>query len=156
MDISHIEFITTTLTPWHWMTIGVLLCALELFAPTTILLWPGIAAVITGFITLLLPALSWQVQVALWAILAVATAFAGRQFYKRRATSTSTLNKRADKLIGRTITVSDPIDNGVGSTFIDGTRWRIIGPDTASGERMTITALDGASLVVNPATESTG
>ena len=150
MDVSHIELITTTLTPWHWMTAGVLLCALELFAPTTILLWPGVAAILTGLLTLLMPALSWQLQVALFAVLAVATAFAGRQFYKRKSAGKSSLNRRAENLIGKEITLTDSIQNGVGGAFVDGTRWRVIGPDTTAGASMIVTALDGASLVVTP------
>ena len=152
MDVSHIELITTTLTPWHWMTAGILLCALELFAPTTILLWPGIAAILTGLLTLLGPELSWQLQVALFAVLAVATTFAGRQFYKNNTEDeTSSLNRRADKLIGRKITLADAIDNGVGGTFIDGTRWRVVGPDTEAGQEMVVLEMDGSSLVVAPA-----
>ena len=153
MDISQIELITSNLTPWHWMTAGLLICAVELFAPTTILLWPGVAAIATGVITLLLPEMSWQIQVALFAFLAVATTFAGRQFYKNKPDSGgSSLNRPADKLIGRKITVIDAITNGVGGTFIDGNRWRVVGPDTDAGAVMEVVAMDGSSLVVEPET----
>ena len=149
MDLSHIELIIANLTPWHWMTAGVLICAIELFAPTTILLWPGIAAIVTGVITLLVPEMSWQIQVTLFACLAVATAFAGRQVYKNKTDNgNNSLNRPADKLIGRTITLSDAITNGVGATFIDGNRWRVVGPDTDAGTSMEVVALDGSSLVV--------
>ncbi len=151
MDVSHIELITTTLTPWHWMTVGLMLCALELIGPTTILLWPGIAALVTGALTLVMPEMSWQIQVALFAVLAVATAFAGRQFYKRKSVSRSSLNRRAENLIGKQITLTDSIENGVGGAFVDGTRWRVVGPDSAAGSSVIVTALDGASLVVTPA-----
>lgn len=150
MDVSHIELITTTLTPWHWLTAGLILCALELIAPTTIFLWPGIAAFITGVLTLIIPSFSWQLQVAIFAVLAVATAFAGRQFYKRKSSGRSSLNRRAENLIGKQITLTDSIENGVGGAFVDGTRWRVIGPDTMAGSSMIVTALEGASLVVTP------
>lgn len=151
MDVSQIELIATTLTPWHWMTAGILICAVELFAPTTILLWPGIAAIVTGVITLLIPDISWQLQVALFAFLAVATTLAGRQFYKNNTSeSTSSLNRPADKLIGRKVTLSDAIDNGVGGTYVDGNRWRVVGPDTEAGAVMKVVSLDGSSLVVEP------
>ena len=114
MDVSHIQLITSSLTPWHWMTAGLLLCALELFAPTTIFLWPGIAAILTGLLTLLLPALSWQSQVVMFAILAMATVFAGRQFYKRRNSGRSSLNRRAENLIGKQITLTDSIEKRCG------------------------------------------
>lgn len=151
MDVSQFELVTTALTPWHWMTVGLLLCVIELIIPTTILLWPGVAALVTGVITLLLPELSWHFQVALFAVLAVATAFAGRQFYKRRSSGRSPLNRRAEKLIGRQIKLTDAIENGVGGAHIEGTRWRLIGPDTEAGTSVIVTAIEGASLVVTPA-----
>lgn len=149
------EFITSELTPWHWMTVGMLLCALELIGPTTFLLWPGIAALITGVITLLIPILGWQLQVALFAILAVASTVAGRAFFKRTSNDgqQSQLNRRTDSYIGRTVTLIDAIDNGVGSTLIGNNRWRVVGPDTPAGTSMLITGLDGASLVVEPIAE---
>jgi membrane protein implicated in regulation of membrane protease activity len=150
MDVSHIEFITTTLTPWHWMTAGLLLCAMELLAPSGIFLWPGVAAIVTGVLTLVVPVSSWQLQVALFAVLAVSTALAGRAFYKRKSSGPSSLNRRAENLIGKTIILADPIVNGVGGAYIGGMRWRCVGPDAAAGSSMIIIALDGASLVVTP------
>lgn len=144
------EFITSELTPWHWMTAGVLITAIEVFAPTTFLLWPGIAAVVTGLITLLIPILGWQLQVALFAILAIVSTIAGRAFYTRseKSQQQSSLNRRTDSYIGREVTLTEAIINGVGSTTIDKTRWRVVGPETAAGTRMIITGVDGASLVV--------
>ena len=156
MDVSHIELITTSLTPWHWMTAGILLIGLELFAPTTILLWPGIAALITGLLTLVIPELSWQLQVALFAVVTIMTTLAGRKLYKKNSQEqkSSSLNRRADKLIGRHITLADAINNGVGGTYIDGTRWRVIGPDADAGAVMVVTEMDGSSLVVEPSADN--
>lgn len=150
MDASHIALITTTLTPWHWMTVGLLLCALELVVPATILLWPGIAALLTGVVTLLIPDTSWHLQVAIFAVLAVATTLAGRQFYKRRSSGRSSLNRRAENLVGRHIKLTDAIENGVGGAYVEGTRWRVTGPDSEVGSSMVVIAIDGASLVVEP------
>ena len=146
------DFIFAELTPWHWMTAGVLLCALELIAPTTFFLWPGVAALATGIITLLIPVLGWQLQVMLFAVLAVASTLAGRAFYKRSTHSDkkSLLNRRADSFIGRTVTLASAIEDGVGSINIDRTRWRAVGPDTPAGSKVIITGLDGSSLVVEP------
>lgn len=149
------EFITGELTPWHWMTAGVVLCALELIGPTTLLLWPGIAALITGLITLLIPILGWQLQVALFAVLAVGSTIAGRAFFKRnnKDNTHSRLNRRTDSYIGRTVTLVDAIVNGVGGALIDKTRWRVVGPDTPAGTQMRVTGIDGASLIVEPIAE---
>lgn len=146
------ELLIAELTPWHWLTLGIVLCAVEVFAPTTFLLWAGIAALCTGVVTLLVPILNWQLQIILFAILAVSTTVAGRMFYQRdrETLAAPILNRRGDSLVGKTFTLAAPIVNGVGSATLDSTRWRIIGPDTDTGTQMTVTRIDGASLVVEP------
>ncbi len=139
------------LTHWHWFTIGVLFFAIEMFAPTSFLLWPAIAAIITGVITLLLPAMAWQLQLALFAVLAVAVTLAGRRFYKNKPDSSTghpTLNRRAEAMTGRIITLDKPIENGIGSIMIEDTRWRLSGEDAPVGTKLIITGTDGSSLTV--------
>lgn len=144
------ELLTTELTPWHWLIFGILLCAVEVLAPATFLLWAGVAALATGLVTFLVPILNWQMQIALFAVLAIATTLAGRMFYRhdRETLDAPVLNRRGDSLVGRDFLLQAPIVNGVGSVTMDSTRWRVIGPDTAAGVRMTVLRIDGASLVV--------
>ena len=146
------------LTHWHWLTIGVVLFVFELFAPTSFLLWPAIAAVITGLFTWLLPTMGWQLQLALFALLAVAVTLAGRHFYKNKPDSTTshpTLNRRGDSIKGRVITLEEPIVNGVGSVRIDDTRWRLIGQDAPAGTKLIVTGTEGSSLTVEVAVDTT-
>jgi membrane protein implicated in regulation of membrane protease activity len=147
------ELLTADLTPWHWLIFGILLCVIELFLPTTFLLWAGIAALATGMVTFLAPILNWQLQIALFAVMAVTTTLAGRLFYShdRETLAAPVLNRRGDSLVGRNFVLAEPIINGVGSATMDSTRWRITGPDTEAGTLMTVLSLDGASLVVQPA-----
>lgn len=145
------DIIGTALTHWHWLTIAVVLFALEIFAPTSFLLWPAIAAVITGLFTWLLPDMSWQLQLALFALLAVFVTLTGRYFYKNKtgsANSHPNLNRRADAHKGRVITLQEPIVNGVGSVMIGDTRWRLTGADAPAGSVLTVTGTDGSSLTV--------
>ncbi len=145
------EFVTAELTPWHWLTIGVLFFAIVLFAPTTFLLWPAIAAIVTGLIAWLLPVLGWQWQIALFAVLSIVTILVGRHYFKYLTPKHSryqNLNRRAEALVGRVITTTEPIVNGVGSATIDNTHWRIVGPDTDAGSKLLVTGTDGSSLTV--------
>ena len=50
---------------WHWWVAGLLLLALEAFAPGAVFLWMGVAALVTGGVVALLPGLDWQWAVAL-------------------------------------------------------------------------------------------
>lgn len=150
------ELIATELTHWHWLTIAVVLFALEIFAPSSFLLWPAIAAVITGICSWLLPDMSWQLQLALFALLAVFVTLTGRYFYKNKVqseTSHPTLNRRADSHKGRVITIEEPIINGVGSVMIGDTRWRLVGKDLPAGSVLTVTGTEGSSLKVEEAVE---
>ncbi|OED34439.1 hypothetical protein AB833_32410 [Chromatiales bacterium (ex Bugula neritina AB1)] len=149
------DFITGELSPWHWLTAGVLMCAIELFAPTTFLLWPGTAAILTGLITFLIPILGWELQVALFAMLTVATTLAGRVFFKRDINSDQpSLNRRGDSHIGREVTLSEAIVNGTGAAIIDNSRWRVVGTDAPVNTRVTVTGLNGASLEVEITADS--
>ena len=145
------ELIGTELTHWHWLTIAAVLFVLEIFAPTSFLLWPAIAAVITGLFSWLLPDMGWQLQLALFALLAVTVTLSGRYFYKNKIkteTSHPTLNRRGDSRKGQVVTLKEPIVNGVGSVMIGDTRWRLIGKDSPSGSTLTVTGIDGSSLTV--------
>lgn len=144
------EFVTAEFTPWHWLTLGVLFFAIELFAPTTFLLWPAIAAVVTGLTVWLIPALGWQLQVALFAVLAIAATLLGRTFFKKKDKNSAytALNRRGESVAGRIVTLQEPIVNGVGRTTIDNTRWRLVGPDTPAGTQMKVTGTEGSSLTV--------
>jgi len=144
------ELLTAELTPWHWLIFGILLCAIELASTGSFLLWPGIAALMTGLVTLLVPILNWQLQIVLFVVLAVAITLAGRMFYRRdkETLAAPVLNRRGDSLVGRQFVLTQAIVNGVGSATMDSTRWRVIGPDTEVGVQMRVLGIDGASLVV--------
>ena len=145
------EILGTDLTYWHWLIIGVVLFALEIFAPTSFLLWPAIAAIVTAVFTWLLPGIGWQLQLVLFALLAVSVTLTGRYFYKNKPDANSshpTLNRRGDSIKGRVITLDKPIVNGVGSAIIDDTHWRLLGPDLPGGTTLIVTGAEGSSLTV--------
>lgn len=56
---------------WHWLIGGMIIMALELAVPSLFLLWVGLAAVLIGVLTGLLPVpVAWQFF--LWAVLSLA------------------------------------------------------------------------------------
>ena len=57
---------------WLWLGAGVLLLVGEALLPGTVLLWFGIAAIITGSVTFLL-APAWDTQVLIFSVLGVAS-----------------------------------------------------------------------------------
>lgn len=135
---------------WHWWVLGAVLITIEMLAPTTFLLWPGIAAGVVGLVALIFPGVGWEVSVFLFAVLSVGSAVAGRYYIKKfpaRSTGT-TLNRRAEQYVGRQFTLDDPIVAGRGKLSIDDTIWTIEGEDTESGARVKIVEADGSVLRV--------
>jgi inner membrane protein len=142
--------IFVTLGTWNWLIFGVIMMALELFAPGVFLFWLGLAALLTGLISFAY-APSWQVQILMFAVFAVLAVPVWRRLARSNtavSVSNPFLNKRTDALVGRVFTLEKPIVDGAGTVRIDDTVWRIAGPDAPAGSRVKIVQADGASLTV--------
>jgi membrane protein implicated in regulation of membrane protease activity len=137
------------LGPWAWIAIGVVLVAIEVFAPGAFMLWLGIAALLTGLVQFVLP-LSWEMAALLVAVLAAGSVVLGRYVTRtgRASSPEPLLNRRGDALVGRVVVLDDAIVQGRGSVRIDDTVWRVEGTDAPAGVRVRITGVDGALLRV--------
>jgi len=140
----------TTLGTWNWLIFGFILMALELLAPGIFLFWLGLAALLVGLLSFLIHP-SWQTQLLMFAVFAVAAVPLWRRFALSPASASKSnpfLNKRTDALVGRVFTLEKPIVDGSGTVRIDDTIWRVAGPDAPAGSRVRIIQADGASLTV--------
>lgn len=135
---------------WHWWVLGILLVTLEIFAPSAFFLWLGISAGIVGVVMLAIPEMSWELQLILFALLAVIAIFAGRRYFRRNPIQTENplLNRRAEQYIGRVFTLKEPVVNGVGKVHVDDSTWRVSGPDLPAGEQVKVIAADGVILKI--------
>jgi membrane protein implicated in regulation of membrane protease activity len=141
--------IFSTLGNWNWLIFGFILMALELLAPGVFMFWLGLAALLVGLVSFVMNP-SWQTQLLMFAIFAIAAVPAWR-YFARSAGSTSQspfLNNRTKALIGREFTLEKPIVGGTGTVRIDDTIWRVAGPDAPAGSRVKVVQADGASLTV--------
>jgi membrane protein implicated in regulation of membrane protease activity len=139
---------------WHWLILGSALIALEATVPGTFLLWPGIAAFLTGIIAYMAPGLGWELHGVFFAVLTVAVAVLGRRLYARLrqpVTDQPLLNKRGEQLIGSRHVLDDTMLNGHGRMRIGDTTWSIAGPDLPAGTKVVVTAIDGNCLRVTAA-----
>lgn len=144
----------TTLSPWHWWALSILLLALELVAPTSFFLWPAVVAAIMGIVLWFAPHIGVLAQILGFIFLAAAaiTAWRAGPWRKRRRNSDAPLlNERAAQYVGRRATVVEAFRNGRGEVEIDDTRWRAEaadGSDIALGAPVTIQSVDGILLKV--------
>jgi inner membrane protein len=138
----------STLGTWNWLIFGFILMALELMAPGVFLFWFGLAALLVGLLSFAVH-LSWQVQLLLFALFALAAVPIWRRLASsRRASDSPFLNRRAAALVGRVFTLEKPIVDGTGTVRIDDTIWRVAGPDAPAGSRVKVVHADGANLTV--------
>lgn len=144
--LSHLAF-------WHWWILAVLLAIIEVIAPGFFFIWLAGAAVATGLITLVFTSLGWETEILIFAILAIISIIAWHRFGRRltQAGAGSTLNRRGDQLIGRTVSLTEPIVNGRGAARINDTVWRVEGIDLPAGTAVTVTGVDGTILKVERA-----
>jgi inner membrane protein len=140
----------STLGAWNWLIAGFVLMALELLAPGIFLFWLGLAALMVGLLSFAIDP-SWQAQLLMFALLAVAAVPAWRHFARSagsRSQSNPFLNRRTEAMVGREFILDKPIVDGTGTVRIDDTIWRVAGPDAPAGSRVRVVQADGASLTV--------
>lgn len=140
---------------WTWIIFGLLILAIEILMPSTFLLWPGIAALLVGGVTLALgtnnPIWPWQAQVLVFLAGSLVIAWFGRNFLRERNLVDSerpNLNERGAQLVGKTATLSTAIENGQGRAKLGDTTWTVRGPDAKKGAKVRITASEGSVLQV--------
>jgi len=140
-----------TITPEEWITAGLVLLLLEVFAPGAFLLWFGLAALVVGVAVWVLPFIPWQVQIVAFALLSTG-ALLGFRAWRRRHPPANVdqplLNKRTEQLIGRTFALDEPIVNGRGKIRIGDALWTVIGEDLPIGTRVKVTGIREQMLVV--------
>jgi membrane protein implicated in regulation of membrane protease activity len=137
--------------PWGWIVAGIVLVGVEVFAPGAFMMWLGIAAIITGVIAFAIP-LPWEWAGLIFAALAVAAVFVGRQANRKKSESDSGefINNRGQALVGRVFLLDGPLENGTGRVRVDDSVWHVQGADAPSGARVRVIGIEGSSLKVVP------
>lgn len=137
------------LGPWAWWIAGLVLLGLEIAVPGNVLVWLGVAAVLTGALALGLD-VGWQIELLVFAVLALVLVVVGRRFFARASAAGEEplLNERATRLVGNVHVLSEPIVGGRGTLRIGDANWMVAGPDLPSGTRVKITGHDGSVLSV--------
>lgn len=137
---------------WYWLILGVALMAAEIVAPGVFLLWLGVAALITGGLTYFAPDLSWQIQLAIFAVLSIAALVGAWRWVRGRPIETDrpSLNLRGNRYIGRVVELEGPIHNGRGRARVGDSIWPVSGPDLPAGSAVRVIDVNGTVLKVEP------
>ncbi|MDB5474147.1 MAG: NfeD family protein [Devosia sp.] len=146
-----IDFIAAN-GPWSWIIAGLILLALELVLPGGILVWMGIAGIVTGLMLLFQP-IAWPLQWLVFGVLSLGSILVWLRYSRNRPpiTDRPLLNRRAEQFIGQEALLEQPIRQGFGRVTLGDTVWRVSGPDLPAGQRVRIVGSSGAVLAVEPA-----
>lgn len=135
---------------WVWLALAAIFLAIEVGTGTGWLLWPAASSAVVGLLALALP-MNLPVEIALFAILTIATTYLARRFLRPVLEGDAPdLNDPLLRLIGRDGEVLSTFEAGMGRVFVDGKEWqaRLEGGPPLPGQRIQVVGVDGATLTV--------
>ena len=134
---------------WLWAIGGLLLLIAEIVAPGFFLVFLGVAAIATGLFTLLFD-LGIGPQLVLFVIYTALAVMIGKRWYAEPDNHDQSikLNDPAKRLIGKSVTVVQPVDDHGGRVRVGDSEWSARGGPAAAGDRVTVTGVDGNCLMV--------
>jgi membrane protein implicated in regulation of membrane protease activity len=134
---------------YTWLAIGLLMAAAEMAIPGVFLIWMAGAALIVGFVTFFFP-IGILVQILIFAALAIAAVFMGRRYLRNNPIEPADpmMNRRADRLVGETVVVTQAIAAGSGKVKLGDSEWLAKGADAQPGTVVRVTGHDGTVLTV--------
>lgn len=134
---------------WLWAIGGLLLLILEIVAPGFFLVFLGAAAIATGLFTLLFD-LGIAPQLALFVIYTALAVLIGKRWYGEPdlPAELKGLNNPSQRLVGRSATVVDPVDDHGGRVRLGDSEWTARGGPAAAGDKVEILGVDGNVLMV--------
>ncbi len=134
---------------YAWLALGLILAALEMAIPGVFLIWMAGAAMIVGALAWLTP-IGLPLQIVVFALLAIVAVFMGRRYITAHPIHEADpmMNKRADRLVGESVVVTQAIEGGTGKVRLGDSEWLARGADAAVGSRLRVTGHEGTALKV--------
>ena len=92
------------INPLWWLAFALVLGAIEMLTPTTLLIWPALSSLVVAGVLVLYPYLGGEEQLGLFAVLALVLTFVGRWLmakYDYRRPDKLKLNEPAARMVGQ-------------------------------------------------------
>ena len=151
-----IDWLNTYIANWHWIVVGLLLMTLELIVPVFVILWLGVAAVIIGILSLLLP-ISFGAALMMWAIISAVLLLLWHHYVSPKITNQTLAGLSKEALIGQIgMVIHYSKQQGRGrmrlpAPVVGDDEWEFIFSGTLqNGDKLQVTDISGNSLVVKP------
>ena len=138
---------------WHWWALAAVLLVCEMLLPGVVFLFLAIGAAASGLLLLIVADLSLEMQLVVFAVVAVASAVSLRPMLRglQQRSAQPNLNARGESLVGKTIVLDQPILAGRGRVKLGDGSWSVTGPDMVAGTKVRVAAVNGTELTVEPA-----
>lgn len=142
---------------WHWIVLGIGLGLVELAVASFFVIWFGLGAVLVGLAMLLVPGLSFGIQILLWTVASVAMTVLWFRVF--RGDDGKTRSGQADEALGEIgvlVRAVEPlgVSSGRGEVrfqkpVMGSDIWPCLADEAiAAGERVKVLAVDGQLLRV--------
>lgn len=138
--------------PAFWIILGLVVAALEMLVPGFVIIWFGVAGVVTGILSFFIHGWVWQLSIfAALSVILVASS----QLISRRITRPEPEPVGANRLAGaRGQVVRDIIPPEFGRVKVMGEEWRAeSGSKVEQGRTVRVVRVEGTHLVVEPVNE---
>ncbi len=135
---------------WHWLTLGLVLLLAELVTGSTYLLWPGVAAWITGLAAMLL-GVPWAAQLIIFALASIALLLIARPLVKNRLLigPDTDLNEPGRQLAGAMGVAAQAFQRGQGRVRLGDSEWLAVSEEAIeTGDSVKVVGVDGTTLQV--------
>jgi membrane protein implicated in regulation of membrane protease activity len=137
---------------WYWWALAAVLLICEMLLPGVVFLFLAIGATTAGLLLLIVADVSLEIQLVVFAVVAVASAIGLRRYLRGLQPYTgSVLNARGEALVGQTFVLDQPILGGRGRIKLGDGSWSVTGPDMVAGAKVKVAAVSGTELRVEPA-----
>lgn len=137
-----------------WLIVGLALLVAEMLTGGFILLWFGVAGLLTALVAL--SGFGWGDQLGVFIIVSFLLTVASRTIFKDVFMRGSVVKTNVEALIGQRATVVQEIDRsqGAGEVKVGAEIWGAISTDAQKipvGTEVEIIRIEGAKLIVQPA-----
>jgi membrane protein implicated in regulation of membrane protease activity len=142
-----------TIVFWYWWALAAVLMICEMMLPGVVFMFLAIGAAAAGVALLVVSDLSLEMQLVVFAVVAVASAVGLRRVLggMQKRSDDPNLNARGDSLIGKVVVLDQPILGGRGRLKMGDGSWTVTGPDMVAGAKVRVASIDGTELRVEPA-----
>ncbi len=147
------EWLDSSIAYWHWLVLGLVLIALEIFTAGFVLLWLGASALVVGVLSFLFD-LSVSLELLIWTVLSVAELFIWFRFIQPRFRDKTLSGMSKEAVVGQ---VGLVIQANLGERgrlrfsmpLLGSDEWTFICNEPLSvGDRVSVIDVSGNTLVV--------